>query len=87
MLTTQKTDDVLEQVQREARWVFHSKDTCTHFIGSCSTCGERRKVLCHVVDMSTECEVCFAKRRYAEITKQIEEAKRVKLDVADFAKI
>lgn len=66
MLTTQKTDDVLEQVQREINWVFHGKDTCTHFVGTCSVCGERR---------------------YAEITKQIEEARKVHLDVADSARI
>lgn len=87
MLTTQKTDDVLEQVQREINWVFHSKETGTHFVGTCSVCGERRPLLCHIVDMSTECEVCFGKRRYGELTKQIEDAKRVQLDVADFAKI
>lgn len=78
-----KVDDVLEQVQREVNWAFHSKDTYTHFIGSCSVCGNHRKVLCHVVDMSTECEVCFAKRRYAELTTPA----KCPLDVADFARI
>lgn len=83
MLTTQKTDDVLEQVKREVNWVFHGKDTCTHFVGSCSVCGERRKVLCHIVDMSTECEVCFANRRYKELTTPA----KCPLDVDDFARI
>ena len=86
-MTLKKVDDVLEQVQREARWAFHSEETCTHFVGSCSTCGERHPVIAHVIDMSTECETCFVKRRYEELTKQIEEANRVQLDVADFAKI
>ena len=86
-MTLEKVDDVLKQVQREVNWVFHNKDTGTHFVGTCSTCGERRPLLCHIIDMSTECEVCFGKRRYDEITKQIDEAKRVPLDVADFARI
>lgn len=75
-------DEVLAVVEKEANWAYHGP-VKTGFVGACSTCGERHPVIAHVIDMSTECETCFIKRRYTELMAP----SKCPLDVEDFARI
>ena len=53
----------------------------------CTNCGERRRCISHVVDMSTECCECYMQRRIKERLELLPKPSKPKLDLEDFARI
>lgn len=92
MLDEKTLEDIHKKVCGDIEKIWNNKwapienTYCTRCPGSIV---DKMKTRCitNVFTMESLCPECWARQREAEIIKEVEEMRKPKLDVADFAKI
>lgn len=91
MLDEKTLQDIHDRVVKDVDKVWNSQwapITLTH----CTKCdplakGVKRRCITSIMSYDALCPDCWARQREAEIIKEVEDMRKPKLDVVDFAKI
>ena len=93
-LSPEELKGIEERVYADVTRIWSSEKTYAPLtFDYCTACPERRglkhktRCLCNALTMETICASCWARKREDELIKEAIEAKRPKLDIADFARL
>lgn len=93
-----KRKQIEEDVRNDSMRIWASQESYMQPIFTrCTNCGERRRCISHVVDLSTECCECYMKRRIRERMELLDmqapidpappSAMQAKFDLEDFTRL
>lgn len=77
-----------EQIEKFCRMVDHSWAENRKFMATtkCTTCGQVKKCITSVIDLTTICKECYTKERLKEMETEERKAK-IQTNLKDFAKL
>lgn len=88
IIETIRRNQIEEDVFHAAQRIWANPDSYAQPVFTrCTNCGEQRRCISHVIDMSTECCECYMQRRIQERIALLPKPTAPKLDVEDFAKL
>lgn len=94
LLTPEELKGIEDRVYADVTRIWSSDKPYAPFtFDYCTTCPERRgpkhktRCICNALTMETICASCWARKHEDELIKEAIEAKRPKLDIADFARV
>lgn len=88
IIETIQRKQIEEDVYQAALRIWANQESYAQPIwATCSHCGERRRCISHVVDLSTECCECYMQRRIRERLALLPKPSKQKLDLEDFVRI
>lgn len=88
IIETIQRKQIEEDVQNAAMRIWANQESYVQPIFTrCTHCGEMRRCISYVVDLSTECCECYMQRRIRERIELLPKPSKPKLDLEDFARI
>ena len=88
IIETMQRNQIEEDVYQAAMRIWANPDSYAQPVFTrCTHCGEQRRCISHVVDLSTECCECYMQRRIKERLALLPKPTKQKLDLEDFVRI
>lgn len=91
MLDEKTLEDIHNKVCNDVETVWNSQYAPISFT-YCTKCdplskGVKRRCISMMMSLETRCPACWAREREEKIIKEVEEARRPKLDLEDFTRL